>query len=107
MSDVKPAELRIEKPQHDANGLPVLVVSGDLDISTAQALENAIAASGGDAAGGIVLNLAALRFMDSAGIAVLLRAVPAVGEVRVREPSKAVLRVLELSGLEGVLVIER
>jgi anti-anti-sigma factor len=44
--------------------------------------------------------------MDSAGIAVLLGAATKLKEVQVRDPSPAVRRVIEITGLSDVLSIE-
>ena len=46
-----------------------------------------------------MFDLAGLRFMDSAGIAVLLGATKRVERVSLREPSPTVRRVVELTGL--------
>jgi anti-sigma B factor antagonist len=92
--------------RRDAQGLPVIAVSGDLDISTADKLEAAIASIASEQPEHLTFNLSGLRFMDSAGIAVLLRAASAVKEVQLREPSPAVRRVLELTGLTDVLNVE-
>jgi anti-anti-sigma factor len=43
--------------------------------------------------------------MDSAGIAVLVRAAGEVGAVQIRNPSPIVRRVIEVTGLTGVLRI--
>ena len=44
--------------------------------------------------------------MDSAGIAVLLGAAREVSSVRLKRPSTAVRRVVELTGLNEILVVE-
>jgi anti-anti-sigma factor len=44
--------------------------------------------------------------MDSAGIAVLVGVAAKVNAVQLRQPSPAVRRVVELTGLSGVLPIE-
>ena len=52
-----------------------------------------------------MFDLSGLRFMDSAGISALIGATGKVRDVRLREPSQAVRRVIELTGLTGVLPI--
>jgi anti-anti-sigma factor len=54
----------------------------------------------------IVFDLGGLRFMDSAGIAVLLGAAAKAGVVHLREPSRGVRRVIELTGLTELFAIE-
>ena len=65
--------------RHQADGLEVLVVSGEIDVSTCALLwanlEAAIDAGGGSA----VVDFSDLRFMDSTGLSVLIRAVKEAG----------------------------
>jgi len=90
----------------DAAGTPIVSVSGELDSSNAASLEAAVAPLAAAHAARLVFDLSALRFMDSAGIAVLLGVAAKVQTVQLREPSDAVRRVIELTGLTGVLPIE-
>lgn len=90
----------------DPGGVPVVTVSGDLDISNADALEAAVAPIIARAPERLVFDLSRLRFMDSAGIAVLLGAAAKVGSVQMRNPTAAVRRVVELTGLSHTLPIE-
>ena len=55
----------------------------------------------------LVFDLAGLRFMDSAGIAVLVQVAAEVNDVRVRDPSPIISRLIAVTGLSGVLRIER
>ena len=56
-----------------------------------------------------VLDMAGLSFMDSSGIALILKAHKLAraggGEVRVEHPSRQVLRVMETSGIERIVPI--
>jgi anti-sigma B factor antagonist len=90
----------------DAAGVPIVSVSGELDSSNAATLEAAVAPVAATHAERLVFDLSALRFMDSAGIAVLVGVAAKVKTVQLREPSDAVRRVIELTGLTGVLPIE-
>jgi anti-sigma B factor antagonist len=90
----------------DATGVPIVSVSGELDSSNAAALEAAVAPVAAAHTKRLVFDLSALRFMDSAGIAVLVGVAAKVDAVQLREPSDAVRRVIELTGLTGVLPIE-
>ena len=98
------AEIEIDTG-HDPDGAPVLVVGGELDTSNAARLDTEVTALADAGANKIVFELSGLRFMDSAGIAVLLAASQA-GAVVVRRPSPAVRRILEVAGLARVLSME-
>jgi anti-anti-sigma factor len=99
------AQLRVETDS-DPAGQPVIRVAGDLDISSVDGLRRAVQAATAARPERLTFDLAALRFMDSAGIAVLLGAAKDVTIVRLRSPSQAVRRVVELTGLTDVLVVE-
>jgi anti-sigma B factor antagonist len=99
------AQLEVE-PGADADGQPVLRVSGDLDISSVEDLRGAVEQATASRPQRLTFDLAALRFMDSAGIAVLLGAAKQVPSVRLHRPTDAVRRVVELTGLSDVLVVE-
>lgn len=90
----------------DQSGATVVVLSGELDSSNAALLESALASITGAGSAQLIFDLSALRFMDSAGIAVLLGAAAKVEAVRLRDPSPIVRRVIELTGLSDVLEIE-
>ncbi len=91
---------------HEGGGGPVVKVSGDLDISSVEKLKSVVGELVQQRPQLITFELSELRFMDSAGIAVLLGAVSQVETVRLRAPSPAVRRLLELTGLTDVLAIE-
>ena len=101
----RPAEALINTST-DPSGVPVVTVSGDLDLSNAGTLEATVASVAAEGPDELIFDLSGLRFMDSAGIAVLLLAVAQVDTVRLRAPSAAVRRVVELTGLTDVLPIE-
>jgi stage II sporulation protein AA (anti-sigma F factor antagonist) len=84
----------------------VLALSGELDMSSTATLKAAIASSGAERYGRLVLDASGLSFIDSAGIAVLLEAAERIGSVSLRAPTRAVRRVIEITGLTGVLPFE-
>jgi anti-anti-sigma factor len=100
-----PAEVLIDT-RVDPAGAAIVIVSGELDISNAHSLETALASITAQRPGRLIFDLSALRFMDSAGIAVLLGAAAKVDAVRLRNPSPIVRRVVEVTGLTAVLPIE-
>ena len=90
----------------DPGGAPVLTVAGEIDLSNTADFEAKVVKATEGRPERLVFDLRDLRFMDSAGIAVLLGAASRVGSVHLRAPSPAVARVVELTGLTEVLKIE-
>jgi anti-anti-sigma factor len=85
-------------------GIPVLVVSGEIDMSTAPRLGEAIEKAMVPGVP-LVVSLAAVQFIDSAGTHVLAladRTASAQGGRLMIVPSVFVARVLEVSGLDSV-----
>jgi anti-anti-sigma factor len=87
-----------------------LDVSGELDISTASVLENAVAGTLDGQGDEFRLDVSAMTFMDSTGARSILRVnerLRGLGRrLVVVSPTPAVLRVLELLGLDQILDIE-
>jgi anti-sigma B factor antagonist len=90
----------------DPTGVPIITISGELDSSNAASLEASIASTAAEHPERLVFDLSGLRFMDSAGIAVLVGVAATVNAVQLRNPSRVVRRVIELTGLTSVLRIE-
>jgi anti-anti-sigma factor len=88
----------------DAEGVPVVIVSGELDVSNVDLLKASVASVTASRPERIIFDLRELRYIDSAGIAVLLAAA-SESAVRLRDPSPAVRRVVELTGLTDVLPV--
>ena len=105
LDDERAAEVGINTGV-DPTGVAIVTVSGDLDISNAATLERAVAPITAERPERLIFDLSGLRFMDSAGIAVLLDAAGKVKAVQLRDPSPAVRRVVELTGLTDVLSME-
>ncbi len=99
------AELVIDTSVDQA-GTRIVTVSGELDISNAASLEATVASITAEHPDRLIFDLSGLRFMDSAGIAVLIGAAASVDAVQLRDPSPIVRRVIELTGLSSVLRIE-
>ena len=89
----------------DAAGVPVIRLSGEIDMSNVDSLRVVIDPVMESAPERVDFDLAGLEFMDSSGIALLLR-VAAKSRVRVREPSALVRRLIEATGLSDVLPID-
>jgi anti-anti-sigma factor len=106
------AELEDEPPtlqigaHLDPTGAQIVVLSGELDSSSAASLQERMASIPPQSTRRLIFDLAGLRFMDSAGIAVLLGAAEKVSDVSLRNPSPIIRRVLEITGLFDVFTIE-
>lgn len=90
----------------DPTGAQIVILSGELDSSNAASLQESMAAAIAPHNQRLIFDLTDLRFMDSAGIAVLIGAATQVTSVSVRNPSPIIRRVLETTGLSSVLLIE-
>jgi anti-anti-sigma factor len=89
-------------------GSPAIVqASGELDVASAPQLRASLVALD---QGAVILDMAAVTFMDSSGISVLLgahqRAVDLGHQLTVRSPSPQVTKVLAITGVDEVLTIE-
>ena len=81
----------------------LVVVEGDIDVEDATELETfALAVASSSGRPGLVIDMSGVDFMGSASLASLLhvkdRLLLADGWLRLREPSPAVRRVLEIAG---------
>ncbi|HEV7523971.1 MAG TPA: STAS domain-containing protein [Acidimicrobiia bacterium] len=90
----------------EPSGARVVRLIGEIDISNAHSLGAQLDAFVGDGGGRIVVDLAALEFMDSSGIAMLLRAAGSVDSIEIRNATTVVRRIIECAGLADVLRIE-
>jgi anti-anti-sigma factor len=81
------------------DGAAEIAVQGELDLAVADRLDDAIERAKGER---ILISLASCEFIDSTGIAVIVRASQADGRrVVVHSASAQVLRILEVTGLTG------
>jgi anti-sigma B factor antagonist len=103
--DNDPATTVLIDTQLDPTGAQVVTLSGELDSSNVAQLEAKVASIAAEFSRPLIFDLAGLRFMDSAGISVLISAATKTS-VSLRNPSPIVRRVLEATGLCGVLAIE-
>ena len=79
-----------------------LTASGELDIATISDLETPFEAAVAAAPTAILVDLRAVTFIDSTGMALLLRMIDRAGALPVRfRTSAAIERLLEIIGLEG------
>jgi anti-anti-sigma factor len=92
------------------NGCACVVVSGDLDLSTAPKLWSALEPAIEQGAQTVVLDISGVGFLDSSGVSVIVRALKVLRDADrslvVRSPQLQARKVLEITGLTGVLTIE-
>jgi len=83
-------------------GVPVVRLTGEIDISNAEPIGEALEGIVGRDARRVVVDVEGLEFMDSAGIAMLLRTAARVDAVEIRHPSEVMRRIIECTGLTGI-----
>ena len=92
-------------------GIPIsqvvtVIISGDIDIATSQAMQDALVT--GPSPAHLEVDLSAVTFMDASGIGVLLaarqQAVDGGGSLILRAPSWAVRRLTGVLGLDELLL---
>lgn len=84
---------------------PVVRVAGELDVATAPRFREAVHRALDGRSRRLTLDVDQLDFIDSTALGVVVSAVKAMAErggaVVVQDPSRAILRVLEMTGLAG------
>src|SRR2546429_7106676 len=92
------------------DGAPRLAVSGDIDLATANALEEAAVALLDERPRALVLDFSGVPFCDSSGVGVLVRlysrATVCRCRVIVRRPTAQVRGVLDMTSLTRILRVE-
>lgn len=87
----------------------IVELTGELDLATAPRLRDRLAVLSEDGHDRITLDLTDLDFIDSTGLSVLVmaytRAESSGGGMIVRNPSSAVMRIFEITGLASVFTI--
>lgn len=86
-----------------ADGVVTLRISGQLDVETGPELDRHLADAADESGNRIVLEVDGVDFMDSSGIAVLLSAASRGSQVELHNPTTAVRRVIDITGLAQVL----
>ena len=92
--------------QLDEHGDRIICLAGELDLETVPAVESELTRLVAGAPAPITFDCSSLDFMDSSGIAMLLRAVQHTGPVIIRKPTRTVQLLIEATGLQEVLQVE-
>ncbi len=90
----------------EADDVAVITVAGEIDITTVAQIDAAVDRATDAHARRIVFDLSAVEFMDSSGIATLIRSRAVAATIVLRKPSAAVQRVLVATGLGDTLPVE-
>jgi anti-sigma B factor antagonist len=103
-------ELRVASSRIGAHTY-LVAVTGELDLYSAEQVQRALAEAIDDAAHSVVVDLMGVSFMDSAGMSVLISAAKALrssgGKLVIAADDRRILRVLEITGLERKIHVER
>jgi anti-anti-sigma factor len=103
MADVEPVA---EEDADDASPPPLVIkILGEMDVSNVHRLR-ALLEDVTTPDPTIVIDMSELRFMDSSGLTVLLEATRRGATVYLREPSAIIRRLVDVTGLSDVLLIE-
>lgn len=100
---VQPAPF--ETSSAEVDGVRVIAVRGELDLSTAPDLEGPLDAAVNGNGGSVLIDLAECEFIDSTGIALIVRGWQKLegdgnGQLAICSPTDQVRRVLAVSGLD-------
>jgi anti-anti-sigma factor len=106
LSDTAPAELTVDVEPDSTGGGPVVRLVGELDLSTVAALEAALEPFLLAPPDRVSFDVGGLQFMDSSGLAVLVRCAAQVRSVVLFHPPTIVRRVIEAAGLADVLPMQ-
>lgn len=95
----------------EVRGVPVARVLGEVDITNAAGLDDRLLAALDSEASGLVLDLTETTYLDSSGVKVLLATSTGLKERQqelriVVSEGSFVKRVLEVTGLDGMLAID-
>jgi anti-sigma B factor antagonist len=103
----------VKRPLHidtvERDGAVILVVAGEIDLSTAPLFEEKLLAAEATEATTVIVDLERVSFMDSTGLKVLLKHALTDangGRVRVTPGSAQVRRLFEVTGLLGRVSFE-
>ncbi len=95
--------------RHDHGGLAVFDVAGEVDVHTASQLERAVREALAAGISSIAIDVAEVAFIDSSGLRCLIAlqrdAVGVGGGLRLRNPSRPVMRLLEVTGLADLFSV--
>ncbi|HTL84339.1 MAG TPA: STAS domain-containing protein [Acidimicrobiia bacterium] len=90
----------------DADGVAVIELIGEIDLSNVDAARASIEPTLSKPHEQIVFDLDRLDFLDSSGIALVLWAAAQARSVELRRPTDIVRRIIEVTGLSDILQMD-
>ena len=106
MEELEISETNLTIEQSWDGGDPLLTLTGELDISSADSLRTAVAGLVDGRLPRLIFDLTDLTFMDSSGIAVMVYAANKVHTVELRHASTIIRRIVEATGLSEILKLD-
>ncbi len=101
--------MAIDIEQNEENGNAVIKPTGEIDLYSSSDLRKVLLAAIPKGTGAVGIDLSAVPYMDSSGVATLVEGLKACGKAKRRftllRPSEAVMKVLQLSRLDSVFEI--
>lgn len=102
--------MAMELSRTEADGKYTIAVTGEIDLYSSPDLRSAITKAIPGATGALHIDLSAVEYMDSSGVATLVEGLRACMERSLafvlQAPSQPVLKVLQLSRLDTVFTIK-
>ncbi|MHB1538618.1 MAG: STAS domain-containing protein [Solirubrobacteraceae bacterium] len=108
MADIgeRPGQASIETTRAES-GEATVRLAGEIDSGNVAELDQAVDALIDESTRAIVFDIGGLRFIDSAGLAALVRTAAAVEAISIRNASLIVRRTIEATALAETLGLER
>jgi len=101
--------LRLDYEVRRVSGLPVLGVTGEIDIYTAPLFKQAVVNLVSEGNQDVIIDLSGVTFMDSSGFGTLLGATkrlrPSGGGLHLAAPNSTIQRMLRLPRLDSIMQI--
>ena len=101
--------LRLGIDVQQVTGIPVLKVTGEIDIYTAPMFKQAVVNMVTEGSKNVIIDLSGVTFMDSSGFGTLLGATrrlrPSGGGLHLAAPNSTIQRMLRLTRLDSIMRI--
>ena len=102
MEELNDAYAAVEESVDDS-GVALVRISGEVDISNVATIEARLVAITSRLDSAPAVDLSQLTFMDSSGIAMLLRVAERIGPLTIKDPSQIARQIITATGLGEVL----
>lgn len=102
VADDESASISVERRD---GGRLVVRLSGEFDIATVDTLRDEVEAIIESDASSVTVDMVGLEFMDSSGIAMLMRIAGRFGPIEVLNPTSIIRQIIEAVGIDEILVV--